>query len=487
MKKEQMREKNKTTKGITLIALVVTIIILVILATVSVNLVLNEGGLIKRTEIAKEIYENNAKKELEDMKNLEDEIKKHTEIANMPDISGFNTENTYFVTWTWDENTNTYKINDTTSIKENEVNDWYDYSSSTKHWANIKTTGGDNICYWVWIPRYAYKVPTKGSKAETIEVKFLKDKTNYTIENNEEITNTEPKEGKWVVHPAFTNSGNGGLGELSGIWVAKYEASSNSQLVVENPTEDQLNIDGGAENNLSLKIRIRPNVVSWRNISLGNIITVCKNLTSESNSLENTKNIDSHLMKNTEWGAVAYLSRSIYGKNSQVYNNPYYSDSSICATITGLCGNDPDYATTTYNDENVYKYNTEKGKNASTTGNVYGIYDMAGGSWEYVAAVLDGATSNNDYDFSNIDKKYYESYEKYGIEKYGDAVYETSEDSKGKTSWDLDYSLFVYKSNPVFVRGGRSYIEDSAGIFAFSIQNGSKNMAESFRPCLTCK
>ena len=31
-------------------------------------------------------------------------------------------------------------------------------------------------------------------------------------------------------------------------------------------------------------------------------------------------------------------------------------------------------------------YNTEKGVKASTTGNVYGIYDMSGGSWERVAA-----------------------------------------------------------------------------------------------------
>ena len=35
------------------------------------------------------------------------------------------------------------------------------------------------------------------------------------------------------------------------------------------------------------------------------------------------------MMKNTEWGAVAYLSRSQYGKNSAVYNNPYWNDNAL--------------------------------------------------------------------------------------------------------------------------------------------------------------
>ena len=32
--------------------------------------------------------------------------------------------------------------------------------------------------------------------------------------------------------------------------------------------------------------------------------------------------------------------------------------------------------------------------NQSTTGNIYGIYDMNGTSWEYVAGVLDSKLSN---------------------------------------------------------------------------------------------
>ena len=44
--------KNTKEKGITLIALVVTITVLIILATVSVNTVLGDNGIIKRAQKA---------------------------------------------------------------------------------------------------------------------------------------------------------------------------------------------------------------------------------------------------------------------------------------------------------------------------------------------------------------------------------------------------------------------------------------------------
>ena len=50
--------KLKQERGITLIALVITIVILIILATVSINVVLGEGGLIQRAQEAKELIES---------------------------------------------------------------------------------------------------------------------------------------------------------------------------------------------------------------------------------------------------------------------------------------------------------------------------------------------------------------------------------------------------------------------------------------------
>ena len=56
MKKEI---KNKQEKGITLIALVVTIVVLLILAGVSISLVLNNNGVISRAKEAKNNMQKN--------------------------------------------------------------------------------------------------------------------------------------------------------------------------------------------------------------------------------------------------------------------------------------------------------------------------------------------------------------------------------------------------------------------------------------------
>ena len=529
----------KEKRGITLVALVVTIVVLLILAGVSLNLVLNNEGILtrsKESETKTEIAEVKEKAQLDiteiQMLNggkityseLKTTLEKYgtveyesdgktikgikttagyeipitelytnkenwptfTTVANEPDIKGFNVQNSYFVTWNTESSP--YLISDGTRLDDVPPSDWYDYTASVNKWANVKTTGGGNDCYWVWIPRYAYQVPTKSSTASTIQIKFLEGKTNKPIGETTEITNTTPTPGSWVVHPAFTNAGNGGFGELSGIWVAKYEASSSSSIVVENPSEDQLANYGNSGSNL--KVRVKPNVTSWRAISVGSIFTVCQNITTSGNSLEGTTNIDSHMMKNTEWGAVAYLSRSQYGKNSAVYNNPYWNNNSYNGTIyyspiTGLCGNAQSYSTTKYNDSNVYKYNTTEGKNASTTGNVYGVYDMAGGAWEYVAAVLSTKKSSGSYyNFTNIDTKYYESYDAYDNSKYGDAMYETSMNSEGSTSWDGDCSHFVAELYPVFLRGGHASNWGDAGVFAFGRSYGGVSAYDSFRPCL---
>ena len=110
---------------------------------------------------------------------------------------------------------------------------------------------------------------------------------------------------------------------------------------------------------------------------------------------------------------------------------------------------------------------------------------MAGGAWEYVAGIFSSKKSNGTYyDFLNIDAKCYDSYASYDNSKYGDAVYETSTSSSGTTSWNTDYSNFVYSSVPVFARGGRASGGSNAGVFAFHIYTGDTHMGLSFRPCL---
>lgn len=548
--------KIKITKGITLISLVITIIILLILAGVTIATLMGDNGLINKakdakikTEIAgikEEIQTDILGKQAENNGNISDDSLKEilekygtlseeekltdktltttkgsyeikvsdifngttvkdspkeptfTTVANAPDVSGFNKSNTYYVSW--DLTNSPYQINEETNLNGVAPSNWYDYTSGVNHWANVKTTGGGNDCYWVWIPRYAYKVPTRSSTAQTIDIKFLKDDTNIPIGETEEITNTTPTPGTWVVHPAFTNAGNGGFGELTGIWVAKYEASSSqvSTINLENGTltgdTDSLSGTGGGTDT-NLQVRVKPNVTSWRGLNVNGMFTVCQNLTSTGNSLANTKNLDSHMMKNTEWGACAYLSRSVYGKNGEVWNNPYYNNRTNYSPVTGLCGNESngkDSATTDIT--KTYKYNETGGGNASTTGNVYGIYDMAGGAWEYVAGYLSEITALTNYTtLASADSKYKDVYAGNSSDKntnynantgkYGDAVYETSSSGVSDTgSWDSCYSDFPVSSYPVFVRGGRAIVGSYAGVFAFVNGTGEASTYVSFRP-----
>ena len=216
-----------------------------------------------------------------------------------------------------------------------------------KKWANAITEDGS---MWVWIPRYAYSITSgyHSSSTGTIEIKFLKESSNVAYDGTSTWDNVSGQ-GKWNVHPAF-NYGQ----EVSGIWVAKFEASPEGATTSTSNSE---------YNGTGKKLQVKPGVSSWRSITISNIYDVCKNYNSALNS---------HMMKNDEWGAVAYLSKSRYGKSAEVDRN----------------GNSSYY--TGGGSGNAYVNNVGQ----STTGTVYGAYDMSGGAWEYVAAYVDNGDSN---------------------------------------------------------------------------------------------
>ena len=313
--------------------------------------------------------------------------------------------------------------------------EWYDYTA--KKWANAKTSDGS---MWVWIPRYAYSITSgyHSSTAGNIDVEFMKGLTNETSTGRTRFDNASGQ-GNWNIHPAF-NYGS----TVSGIWVAKFEASNS----------------GG-------KIKVEPGVSSWRSITVNDIYTNCLNY---------NKTLNSHMMKNDEWGAVAYLSKSKYGKNAEVTinsNSSYYTG--------GGSGN-------------AYVSNIGQ----STTGTVHGVYDMSGGAWEYVAAyVNNGNSSLTSYGSSlvNGDAKTKNVYSKASTDnatnnynanssKYGDAVYETSTSGSGSTSWYGDYSDFPNAGGPFFQRGGHYTGGTDEGVFFFYNYYGGTSSYLSFRPVL---
>ena len=123
-----------------------------------------------------------------------------------------------------------------------EWNQWYNYDENK--WANAVTKDeNDNITgYFVWIPRFAYKITSNlgngGNLSGDIEVVFIDiNNKNENVTYSETYpTVTNGAMDGFVVHPAFTkNIANGGWDEdIEGFWVAKYPAGFQANTITQN-------------------------------------------------------------------------------------------------------------------------------------------------------------------------------------------------------------------------------------------------------------
>ena len=205
--------------------------------------------------------------------------------------------------------------------------------------------------------------------------------------------------------------------------------------------------------------------------------------------------------------SVAYLSHSKYGMTEEIYINnssDFYtgrSGGNVGGSTNTVANQYPSNSTSsnryysygyyTYDgkivnyDGSIGEYATDRtlGTKASTTGNIYGVYDMSGGAYEYVMGNM--VNSSGEF-YSSIavfstppDSKYYDkytygtSYTTHGRGKLGDATKETLK-TFGSTSggWYSDYAGFPYSSYSWFSRGGRCTLGSSAGLFSFDNRAG---------------
>ena len=489
--------KTKQEQGITLIALVITIIILIILATVTITLVFGEGGLIKRAQEGKELTEQAQKDEQDELKGAEEFINgvlAGTDLPDNPDENEPYVDESIAVAPEISEGMTPVKWNGSNWVQtEATDSEWYNYGE--KKWANVVLGGATfnegvldeskTYSMLVWIPRYAYKINSQyhqnGSSAGEIDIVFI-DTANKGKDGSKTYSTTYPSAttggamSDYVVHPAFDYGGTA----LPGFWVGKFESSSQ---------EGNSNSSSG-DNVTTKTVQIKGDVSSWRYIEVSNIFDVCIAMNDSGNPYGLTEASDPHMMKNSEWGAVAYLSQNAtYGKGEEVWIN------NSSDFITGSAGNSVSASqdTGTTND-----YKSTQGQNASTTGNVTGVYDMSGGAWEYVAAYVNNGHSNlTTYGSSlvNAEAKYKDVYSKgssdsysnnYAVSTpanghYGDAVWETSNSGTSTNSWYSDYSNFPDTIYPFFVRGGYYDGDASAGAFYFNRSNGGSNSSLSFR------
>lgn len=376
---------------------------------------------------------------------------------------------------------------------------------------------------FVWIPRFSYciskgyhkKATTGENPTGEIQIQFLKgtsdefanssQKADREVKLDTDSVETASKMTNYVLHPSFSNESNqdyqnGGWDkEITGFWVAKFEASSSD------PQEG--NLYGGSDN-IELDVRVKPSVTSWRNINIQNMQIVTNKMTKAGNEYGLSYLVDSHIAKNSEWGAVAYLTQSQYGKRDKVWSNPYGEDT-YYTTKTGCASNLEEASVAqvsglTLTDYDLYK--NGNGPQASTTGNVYGVYDMSGGAHEYTASYLKEITSNKYVSyFENLPGKYRmhydgksegeawweESKKNYGLNKtrIGDGIWEVSAINNYHSTWFSGHSTFVYSGSPFFVRGGGNHSYTQAEVFAFDYGHinsdaGNADYNISFRPIL---
>jgi len=209
-------------------------VVLIILATISINIAVGDEGVIRKAENAKAIYANSVEKEQKDLDSLEeylDIIQKGN--ANEPKIEGTGLTAVYWNGTTWVELTE--------SSSEQEWDNWYSYTPENKRWANAQSEDGS---MWVWIPRYEYKID---STNKTINVRFITTEVKsgtegYTTDSETGIVKSSDG---YTIHPAFMNdqgngySNGGWSSELSGFWIAKYAAGYQNATIGEETKEVQ--------------------------------------------------------------------------------------------------------------------------------------------------------------------------------------------------------------------------------------------------------
>jgi hypothetical protein len=326
--------------------------------------------------------------------------------------------------------------------------------------------------YYVWIPRYKYllwNAENGSSNPQAISI---------TFENKYDNKSNGTTNGTWLTHPAFTF----GNTELNGIWVGKFENSGSTT-----------------------SLKILPNVQSLTNLTVGDMFNATRNI---ENSYASTygidaTQIDTHMMKNMEWGATAYLSSSIYGRYNAdattcissgcevwINNISTVAGGSEGPSITGCSGTSVSASVVNLMNTCVSNYDWQtQGVNASTTGNQYGIYDMSGGVWDVVmgnSLSSSGGFLPGSSNLSQPDLKYYDTY--YNQGKLGDSTREIISNLKttnGTGAWNSDYSFLINETGPWYIRGGNKDRQQNSGIFGFSSATGVNNELSGFRSVLT--
>ena len=506
-----LKEILKTHKGITLIALVITIIVLLILAGVAIATLTGDNGIIAKAQQAKMQNDKAAAKEKVDLAIAAsfDETGK-IDLGqlknNLNNIDGINpkvgdlTDESFPLEVTVDEIKVIIKKdgngNYSTSFGDDENlaqaptswvkttktdSNWYSYNgdtvnapklvgkmtpikynldlpsgaNKTNKWANAITADGS---MWVWIPRYAYKITyytdsnyTTTSTTKTqygkIDVAFVK------YENGQNTFLNSTDSGTITTDP--TSQGAGTTNWLvhpafvNNVNNGGWDSELSGIWVGKFETTGAKTTD--SEGNVTkVTISVLPGKSALTQMKIKDEYKYAKLATFGENISAQT--LGSHMAKNSEWGVIVYLAYSKYGTNGKdVKNNGFDS--------TG--------GTTTQ--KSIYHSQYEQ----STTNNPYGVYDLRGCSSEDVASYVNYEKSHSDLS-DNGGTELGDLYES-GEERATSTKYKTVYTASGTSESD-SYNLALSKK-------GDAIFETSTTTSAFtSWNNGTGNIVPSYFP-----
>lgn len=234
----------------------------------------------------------------------------------------------------------------TRGVTDQEQEYWYNYAN--REWANGIDNNGN---YFVWIPRFAYKITYYSDRYYNTKIGYSDSRGILKINQDGTLTRiSSPGVGTkdignyYILAPAFskdTSSGfkNGGWDlDIDGFWIAKFETGIEASTNLQSKN---------TKINDNIKQVSKPGANIWNEISVGNAYY---------NAFNFNREMESHLIKNSEWSATALLSYSQFGTDTELVTSDNQNE---------ISGGDK-------RDTEVFGYKT----NLSSNKNATGVYDM---------------------------------------------------------------------------------------------------------------
>ncbi len=304
------KTKNSRQKGITLIALVVTITVLIILATVSINTVLGDNGIISRAQKARDSYSNSQKSEDEQMAVLANEMAEYDTKggssgggSDTPTKPTAGTTVTKPGTWTSSQVTPIADGNGGTVPLPNGF--YYvggDISTglviSDKQGDTMNASGVDMGNQFVWIP--------VSSEADLARTKF--DKTTGQPTTGLSTDYTEPYAKGYSTETSEYNTMRTQVLKYGGFYIGRFEAGVNNTTLRTKVTTNQTVVckKGVAPYNYvpwgksmnDVNTAFVPSNYNSDNVNTNGAVYLAKNMYASSNSVTST------LTYGCEWDAM---------------------------------------------------------------------------------------------------------------------------------------------------------------------------------------